>query len=145
LVDNSLVDNSLVDNSALRRPEARLLAHPGRTNPRTLSVILRRSPMLFLVRAVTVALLALPAVLAVRRVERWAPARLALRRVLARWRGRSPAMRGHGDQGQTTAEYALVIVGAAALALLLITWATKSDAIGKLFDFVMQQVKGRVG
>ena len=49
------------------------------------------------------------------------------------------------EAGQTTAEYALVIVGAAALALLLITWATKSDAIGKLFDFVLQQVKGRIG
>ena len=57
---------------------------------------------------------------------------------------RGPVTR-FGDAGQTTAEYALVIVGAAALALLLIGWATKTDAIGKLFDFVLQQVKGRLG
>ena len=29
-----------------------------------------------------------------------------------------------GDRGQATAEYALVVVGAAAVALLLISWAT---------------------
>ncbi len=45
-----------------------------------------------------------------------------------------------GQAGQTTAEYALVIVGAAALGALLLTWATKSDAIGKLFDIVLDQV-----
>ncbi|MEZ5171665.1 MAG: DUF4244 domain-containing protein [Acidimicrobiia bacterium] len=45
-----------------------------------------------------------------------------------------------GEVGQTTAEYALVIVGAAALGALLLTWATKSDAIGKLFDIVLDQV-----
>ena len=38
------------------------------------------------------------------------------------------------DAGQTTAEYALVILGAAAVGTLLIAWATKSHAIGKLFD-----------
>ncbi len=42
--------------------------------------------------------------------------------------------------GQTTAEYALVILGAAALATLLITWATKSHAVGKLFDEVIGKV-----
>ena len=44
------------------------------------------------------------------------------------------------DAGQTTAEYALVILGAAALATLLITWATKSHAVGKLFDEVIGKV-----
>ena len=43
---------------------------------------------------------------------------------------------------QTTAEYALVILGAAALATLLITWATKSHAITKLFDTVIGKVLG---
>ena len=42
--------------------------------------------------------------------------------------------------GQTTAEYALVILGAATLATLLITWATKSHAIGKLFDEVIGRI-----
>jgi len=47
-----------------------------------------------------------------------------------------------GELGQTTAEYALVILGAAALATLLITWATKSHAIGKLFDTVIGKILG---
>jgi hypothetical protein len=42
--------------------------------------------------------------------------------------------------GQTTAEYALVILGAAALATLLITWATNSRAISKLFDEVIGKI-----
>lgn len=44
------------------------------------------------------------------------------------------------DAGQTTAEYALVILGAAGLATLLITWATRSNAIGKLFDSVIGKI-----
>lgn len=44
------------------------------------------------------------------------------------------------DAGQTTAEYALVILGAAAVATLLITWATKSHAVGRLFDTVIGKV-----
>ena len=46
------------------------------------------------------------------------------------------------ELGQTTAEYALVILGAAALATLLITWASKSHVIGKLFDTVIGKVLG---
>jgi hypothetical protein len=42
--------------------------------------------------------------------------------------------------GQTTAEYALVILGAAAIATLLITWATQSHAISKLFDEVVGKI-----
>ena len=42
--------------------------------------------------------------------------------------------------GQTTAEYALVILGAVAIATLLITWATGSHAISKLFDTVIEKV-----
>jgi hypothetical protein len=44
------------------------------------------------------------------------------------------------EAAQTTAEYALVILGAAALATLLIAWATRADAIGHLFDAVLQRV-----
>ena len=47
--------------------------------------------------------------------------------------------------GQTTAEYALVILAAAALATLLIAWATQSDAVGRLFDTVLQRVLGSAG
>lgn len=52
--------------------------------------------------------------------------------------------RGRGDAGQTTAEYGLVLLGAAGIAVLLVAWATKSGAIGKLFDAVMDNVIGRV-
>ena len=44
------------------------------------------------------------------------------------------------DAGQTTAEYALVILGAAAVGTLLIAWATNSHAIGKLFDVVVGKI-----
>ena len=44
------------------------------------------------------------------------------------------------EAGQTTAEYALVMVGAAAIATLLVTWASSSGAIGRLFDTVMGRI-----
>ena len=43
-------------------------------------------------------------------------------------------------RGQTTAEYALVILGAAAIGTLVLTWATKSHVIGKLFDTVIGKI-----
>ncbi|MEJ5255591.1 MAG: DUF4244 domain-containing protein [Acidimicrobiales bacterium] len=51
---------------------------------------------------------------------------------------------GRRDEGQTTAEYALVLLGAAAVALLLVGWATKTNRIGRLLDFVIDQIVGRV-
>ncbi|MFI5052900.1 MAG: DUF4244 domain-containing protein [Acidimicrobiia bacterium] len=47
---------------------------------------------------------------------------------------------GLKESGQSTAEYALVILGAAAIATLLITWATGSHAITDLFDKVINKV-----
>lgn len=44
------------------------------------------------------------------------------------------------EAAQTTAEYALVVLGAAALATLLIAWATRTDAVGRLFDAVLERV-----
>jgi Flp pilus assembly pilin Flp len=44
------------------------------------------------------------------------------------------------ERGQTTAEYALVIIGVAAIAGLLLAWASKSHAITKLFDSVIDQI-----
>ena len=41
---------------------------------------------------------------------------------------------------EATAEYALVILGAAALATLLIAWATKSHAVSRLFDTVVEKI-----
>ena len=44
------------------------------------------------------------------------------------------------ESGQTTAEYALVIVGAAVVGALLIAWATKSGFVDHLFDATMGRV-----
>jgi hypothetical protein len=48
------------------------------------------------------------------------------------------------DDGQSTAEYALVLLGAAGVALLLVAWATKSDKITKLLNSVIDQVLSQV-
>jgi hypothetical protein len=53
---------------------------------------------------------------------------------------RAVATRVADASGQTTAEYALVILGAAAIGTLLIAWATKSHAVGKLFDEVVGKI-----
>jgi Flp pilus assembly pilin Flp len=59
--------------------------------------------------------------------------------------GEAAARRSSRDQrGQTSAEYALVLLGAAAIALLIVAWATKSDLIGKLFDTVLKAITGKV-
>lgn len=44
------------------------------------------------------------------------------------------------ENGQATAEYALVIVAAAAIALALIAWASSSGALAGLFDAVVAKV-----
>jgi len=49
-----------------------------------------------------------------------------------------------GERGQATAEYALVIVAAAAIALALIVWASTSGALSGLFDSVVAKVASHV-
>jgi len=46
------------------------------------------------------------------------------------------------DRGQSTAEYALVLLGAAGVALLLVAWATKTDKVTKLLNAVLDNVLG---
>lgn len=48
------------------------------------------------------------------------------------------------EDGQATAEYALVIVAAAAIALALILWATNTGALESLFDAVIDRVRSYV-
>ena len=50
----------------------------------------------------------------------------------------------HDQRGQATAEYALVLLGAAAVALLIVGWATHTDLIGKLLDSIMNNLTGKV-
>ena len=49
-----------------------------------------------------------------------------------------------GDRGQTTAEYALVLIGVAALALLVLAWATSTGKVGELLDKVFDSVIDKV-
>jgi len=44
------------------------------------------------------------------------------------------------QSGQATAEYALVMVAAAVVALALISWATTTDMLPTFFNTVMQRV-----
>ena len=44
------------------------------------------------------------------------------------------------ESGQATAEYALVVVAAAAIAGALIVWATSTGALSALFDTVITKV-----
>lgn len=46
------------------------------------------------------------------------------------------------ERGQASAEYALVLLGAAAIALLIVSWATHSNKIGELFNAVLDRLKG---
>ena len=53
----------------------------------------------------------------------------------------------HDDTGQATTEYALVLLGAALVALLVVAWATGGDGagkIGRLFSKVIDSVTGRL-
>jgi len=50
----------------------------------------------------------------------------------------------HDERGQATAEYALVLLGAAAVALLIVGWATHTNLIGKLLDAVVNNLTGKV-
>ena len=51
------------------------------------------------------------------------------------------------DEGQATAEYALVLLGAALVALLLIGWATGGGGAGKighLLDHVLDSITSKL-
>ena len=48
------------------------------------------------------------------------------------------------DRGQSTAEYALVLLGAAGVAMLLVAWATKTDKITRLLNLVIDRVLDQV-
>lgn len=53
--------------------------------------------------------------------------------VKARWRS---------QRGQTTAEYALVILAAAAIAIVLLAWARSSGKLPAFFDQIIDQIIG---
>jgi hypothetical protein len=48
------------------------------------------------------------------------------------------------DAGQTTAEYALVLLAAAAVAIVLINWATNNSSLTNFFTSIIDKIAGRV-
>lgn len=44
------------------------------------------------------------------------------------------------ESGQTTAEYALVLLAAGTIAMLVITWARGENSIDELFDLVLTKI-----
>jgi Flp pilus assembly pilin Flp len=48
------------------------------------------------------------------------------------------------ERGQTTAEYALVLIAAAAVAGLVLAWASKTHAISGLFDKLVGKITDMV-
>ncbi|MGH9183313.1 MAG: hypothetical protein ACRDZ9_05805 [Acidimicrobiales bacterium] len=58
---------------------------------------------------------------------------------LVRWAGAGLA-RARAQHGQTTAEYALVLVGVAAVALLIVAWAKGTGKISGLLDTVLNGI-----
>ena len=55
------------------------------------------------------------------------------------------APRVRSESAQSTVEYALVLLGAAALALLLVSWVTGTDVVGRLFDSVFARILRQAG
>lgn len=49
------------------------------------------------------------------------------------------------ESGQATAEYALVIVAAAIVALALISWVSGTDVLPAFFEAVVARVSGFIG
>jgi hypothetical protein len=67
-------------------------------------------------------------------------------RSLQRLRSAISAYTNAHDSGQATTEYALVLLGAAIIALLVVAWATDGGGagrIGELFDSVIGNILGR--
>lgn len=48
------------------------------------------------------------------------------------------------DSGQATAEYALVMVAAALVAMALIVWATDSGMLRSIFEAVANRIKAMI-
>ena len=65
----------------------------------------------------------------------WARTRSRVRRTLARASTSTQV-------GQTTAEYALVILAAAAVAVVLIAWARNSGKLPAFFDKIIDDITG---
>ena len=72
-----------------------------------------------------------------------------VRRSVARcwvaWHSSAASARPFDHAGQSTVEYALVLLGAAAVALALVAWVTRSDAVSRLFDSIVGRILSQAG
>jgi len=58
--------------------------------------------------------------------------------LLSRW------SRLRSERGQSTAEYALVLLGVGTIAMMVVAWASSSNQVGRLFDAVFESLIGLV-
>ncbi|MGH2724346.1 MAG: DUF4244 domain-containing protein [Actinomycetota bacterium] len=63
-------------------------------------------------------------------------------RIAAFVQSRLAWVRRGSERGQTTAEYALVILAAAAIALVLLVWARSSGKLPAFFDSIIDRIVG---
>lgn len=54
----------------------------------------------------------------------------------------SRSWRRRGEEGQATAEYALILLTVAAVATALFTWVTRTDPLEALFNVVLGKLLG---
>ena len=54
------------------------------------------------------------------------------------WRMRVASF--ESERGQTTAEYALVLIAAATIAMLIVAWAGNTGAISDFFDTIIDRI-----
>ncbi len=54
------------------------------------------------------------------------------------------AVRSRDERGQATAEYALVMLAAAAIAMFVVSWVSRTNLIGSLLDSVFKGITGKV-
>lgn len=55
----------------------------------------------------------------------------------------APTSVSGSESGQASVEYALVLLGAAIVATLLISWATSTNLIDALFSHVINLIQGK--
>lgn len=72
-------------------------------------------------------------------LRQWLVVEVALRTAAVELRARLT-----DDRGQATAEYALVVLGAATVAMMLIAWATSTGKISSLLNRVVDSIADRV-
>ena len=81
-------------------------------------------------------------------MRRWKRFRIALRdsidSLVVRLGGWAPVVRARSDAGQTVAEYALVLLVAAAIAVAFLVWAKQSGKLDGFFDLIFDKLVNSV-